>query len=298
MSCLPNGGEDVAFASQGGVGGRDERRVAHVGRMILFVNGHQPRRVERAVDQVQIVLCQAQRAQQGLADCFGAIVIGFQADGVAFAAVVQFFFNGLEQIAAVLFVDVKLAVARDAKMPVAEDARAGKQIPQEMAHDLAQKNVIAPSVGARQFHHRRQNARRLHDGQMAQVFRAGLHLQLHDDVERFVEQLREGMVGIDGQRREHWTHFAAIKILQPFQVGLAQSRRRDKADAVAGEFRHKFFAPAKVLLTHHAPDALLGGAQSLGGRPAVGAARVDLAFDLLFEAGHAHLGRIRRDWNW
>jgi hypothetical protein len=54
----------------------------------------------------------------------------------------------------------------------------------------------------------------------------------------------------------------------------------------------QFFAPADVLFPHHAPDALLGRAQRFGGRQAVEAGRVDAAFDLLFQAGHAHLEEL------
>ena len=79
-----------------------------------------------------------------LADALRAILVDFQPHRVALAPVVQFIFHRLEQAARVLFVKVKLAVARDAKMPVAEDFCAGKQVLQKAAHDLAQENVILP----------------------------------------------------------------------------------------------------------------------------------------------------------
>ena len=54
------------------------------------------------------------------------------------------FSTALSRLAALLLVDVKLAVARDAERPVAENCRAGKQIGQVMADQLAQINVILP----------------------------------------------------------------------------------------------------------------------------------------------------------
>ena len=69
---------------------------------------------------------------------------------------------------------------------------------------FAEKDVILPRILARQFDQARQNARHLHDGEMPHAFRPFCaHFQLHDDVERFVEQLRKRMRGIDGQRRQH-----------------------------------------------------------------------------------------------
>ena len=288
----PNSGEEAAFSTQGRAGGRAVGRVAQRGGMMVLVNAHQARRVQRAVNQIQVVLVQPQRAQQRLADGFGAIVIGLQPHRLALAPVVQFLLNRLEQIPAVLLVNIQLAVAGHAKMPVTKDVGARKQIPQKMPHDLPQKNIIPAPVRPRQRDHRRQHARRLHHRQMPQRFRSRLHFQLHDDVERFVQQLRKRMVRVNGQRRQHGTHFAAIKILQPCQVRPAQLRRPEKTDAVPRQGRRQFLAPADILLLHHAPDALMGRAQCFGRGQAVVGGGVDPAFDLLFQAGHAHLEEL------
>ena len=93
--------------------------------------------------------------------------------------------------------------------------------------------LIPPLVLAREPDHRRQHARRLHNGQMAEILAAGFHFQLHDDVERFVEQLGKRMHRINGQRRQDRPHLAAIKILEPFQIHLVQFGGFEKADAVA-----------------------------------------------------------------
>ena len=54
----------------------------------------------------------------------------------------------------------------------------------------------------------------------------------------------------------------------------------------------QLFAPAGILVMDHPPDAFLHGAQRFGGRQPVVAAAGDAAFNLLFEAGHAHLEEL------
>ena len=119
---LANGGEQIGLAAQRRRHRRDERRVAQFRRMIALVNRHQPRRIQRAIDDIQDRLLSSRRVfEKRVADFRRAIAFHFQPDGVAFAAVVQFVFDGFEQIRRFLFVDVKLAVARDAKLPVAQE---------------------------------------------------------------------------------------------------------------------------------------------------------------------------------
>ena len=217
-------------------------------------------------------------------------MVNLQADGFALAAVVQFVFHRLEQAAHVLFVNIKFAVAGDAEMPVAEDAGAGENLGQKKADEAAEKNIIAPF--ARQPHDRRQDARRRHDREVAERFRAGFHLHLDDDVERLVEQLGKGMFGINRQGREDRQHLGAEIIFQPCQIGAWQPGGLQKADAVFGEGGRQFAPPADILVAHHPPDASLDGAQSVGGRQAIQAGGGDAAFDLLLEAGDAHLEKF------
>ena len=120
------------------------------GEWSAFEDGDQAGGVDRAVDDEQIVLRQAQVFQKLGADFQRAAVFDLQPHGVAAAAVVQFVFHRLEQVGRFLLVNVKLAVAGDAEMPVAEDFRAGKQVGQIMADQIAQKQImlLAPGRGA------------------------------------------------------------------------------------------------------------------------------------------------------
>ena len=160
------------------------------------------------------------------------------------------------------------------------------------ADQPAQKHVVAPRVGARQLDEPLMVAGNLHHRHVFQRLAILGQLQLDDQVQRFVEQLGKRMRGINRQRREHGAQLRAVKIFQPVQVRLLQVGKVQEADAVLGKRRFEFVLPAAVLADHHAADALRHGLENLGGRAAVHRALGRVAFDLLLEAGDAHLEKL------
>ena len=205
--------------------------------MIALRQRHQPRRVQRPVNQIQVVRGQPQRLEQRLAHKLRALVIDLQPHGVAFAAVVQLVLDRLEQVAGLLLVDVKLAVARHAERPVAQQFVPGKQIRQVMPDQPAQIDVILPRIGPRQLDHARQDARDLHHRHVLEHFPVPGHLQPHDEVQRLVEQLRERMRRVNRQRRQHRADLRVVIILHPGQVRRVQFRQLQQADAVGRQRR-------------------------------------------------------------
>ena len=88
----------------------------------------------------------------------GQSCVDFQPHGVAAPAFVQFRSStALSRFGMSLLVHVKLAVAREAERPAAENSRAGKQVGEKMSDELAEKNIVAPVVVARQLDEARQN---------------------------------------------------------------------------------------------------------------------------------------------
>jgi hypothetical protein len=69
-------------------------------RMIAFGHGHEADRVERAVDDKQILLGQAEVFQQHGANFQRATLFDLQPHGVALAAVLQFASTALSRLAA------------------------------------------------------------------------------------------------------------------------------------------------------------------------------------------------------
>src|SRR4051812_47482505 len=144
----------------------DERRVAKFRRVIAFINRHQPRGIYRTVQDVEVVLGEAKGGEQDFADRNGAILFNLEADSVALASIMQFVFDGLQKIRDFLLIDIKLAVAGDAKGPVTENFCARKNITEIMTNDFAEKNVVLPGIVARNFQEARENARDLDNGEV------------------------------------------------------------------------------------------------------------------------------------
>ena len=225
-----------------------------------------------------------------------AIVLDLQPHGVALAAVVQFVFHRLEQIAAVLLVDVKLAVARDAEMPVAEDLRAGKQVaPDNGRSARPEKHNPAASSVARQLDQpaAARAAPAPRPGAAAfrrPVFISNCTMMLSD----LLSNCGNGCAGSMRQRRQHRAHLRAVKFLHPLPVRLAQARRsRESGCRVRPAPGASCFAPAGVLLVAPCAGRAAWTARNVSaGGQAVQAALDDRAFHLLLQAGHADLEKL------
>ena len=95
----------------------------------------------------------------------------------------QFRFDRIEQVARLLFIDVKFAVAGDAKMPVTQDGCAREQIGQVIADEPAKPDIVPPLVRPRQLHQTRLVARNLDDRHVLQNLAVLRQLQPHDQVQ-------------------------------------------------------------------------------------------------------------------
>ena len=161
-----------------------------------------------------------------------------------------------------------------------------------MPDELVEENVIAPVVLAWKLDEARENRGTLHDGQVFERGPVLHHFQPHHQIERFVEQLREGMRRVNRQRRQHRTHLAAVKFLKPGQVGGFQLLDFKDADFVPGEGGFELVAPAGEFIRYHlaypARDALKN---FLRRQPVHGAFAV-AALNLLFQARDAHFKKL------
>ena len=80
---------------------------------------------------------------------------GVTSEIVSHIETVEYWFAGLdggEKVRHLLFVNIKLAVARHAEKPPALNGRAGKKIAQMLANQVPKKNVIPPPILARHLH--------------------------------------------------------------------------------------------------------------------------------------------------
>ena len=181
-----NGSKNVRLALEKARNGANEWLEAQTWGMVALTDNHQSCRIQGAIDQIQIIFGDSQRVQQGLGDWRRAMRVHFQADGVSLATVVQFGLDRFEQIRGLLLIDVELAVACDAKMPITKNLRGRKQVGQIKADKMAHHQIFLARFLLRHSHDARQDARYLHHGEIPDDAPAHRNFKLHDDVERLV----------------------------------------------------------------------------------------------------------------
>ena len=96
----------------------------------LVAAGERPQvgEVQRAVEQVDVVVLQAQRLAQEHDDLDGRVVGDLQADGAAALAPPQLFLDRLQEVVGLVLVDRQVEVARHAERAAPEHAEAGEQL--------------------------------------------------------------------------------------------------------------------------------------------------------------------------
>ena len=97
---------------------------------------------------------------------------------------------------------------------------------------------------------------------------------------------------INPQRRQHRPHLLRVIPVQPCPPFAFQFFRTQKTDALFRKLRHEIRAPAFKLIIHHPFDAFPDGPQRFSGSAPVHGALHDIAFDLLLDAGNAHLKKL------
>ena len=144
----------------------------------------------------------------------------------------------------------------------------------------------------RQLDHARQHPRRLdhRDGrQAAERIETG---ELDDEVQALVDDLREGVRGIEADRREERPHFALEEIRDPLALGRRAVGVAHQAHAVLCERREQLLVEHAVLIV----DQRARHTGELGERRAHlrqrHAGRGDLRTQLLLEAGDADLEEL------
>jgi peroxiredoxin Q/BCP len=289
---LANGAEEVGGLAHGGGLRGDEGLVAEFRGVGAGVDGHEAGRIEGAVDEVEVVLGQVEGFEEVLVDFGGRVVIHLESDGGSFAAVVEFLFDGAEEVSGVVLVDVELAVARHSEVPEAAYFGSGEEVGEMVADHLAQEDVVALIGRAGQLDDAGQHLGDLDDGEMVGADALAFQLEVEDDVEGFVEELGEGMGGVDAQRGEHGADLIEVVGVHPLLGGGVEVVGMDESDAVFGELGEEVLAPAAELGVHHGLHAGMDGAESFLGGESVGGALGDGAFDLLFESGDADLEEL------
>ncbi len=183
--------------------------------MVAFADGHEPAGIQGAVNEVEVFRGEIEGLKEVLVDFLGAKTVHLKSDCSAFAAVMQFLFDCAEQVADVFLVDVKLAVAGDAEMPVTEDGGSREKVAQMFSNHLTHKGVMELGLGRREPNQAGKNARDLNHSKAAGKHAVLFRLKLNNDIERFIEELRKRVRGIQAQRSQDGPDLAQVILIQP-----------------------------------------------------------------------------------
>ena len=278
--------KDVVFLSEADDGDGGEAFVFEVRAVEFGGDGHEPHEVERPIDAVDVLFFEVEDFAEAADEFFGD-VLHFEADGVAAVELAEFVFDGAQEVAGFFLVDVEVAVARDAEHVGAMDFDAVEEAADMGLHEVAEEDeVLAVAVFFGEGQEAREDARDLHDGEIGgEVFA----LQFDEEVEAFVEELREGVRGVDGQRGEDGEDFAFEVVVEVGARGRFDVGVTVEADAFGGEAGADFLTPASVLVCDETADAMGDGGELLCGGKAVGSGGLRAGLHDLFEPGHADL---------
>src|SRR6266700_7280670 len=110
---------------------------------------------KQAIELVEVGLLQIKKSEEQIAEIWWTICFYFETYGIAATGAPQFLFDCAKQIFRFLFVDVEIAVARNAEGVHAVEHQAGKEFGDIMFDQRGEVNVIPGLVVA--FTARHQN---------------------------------------------------------------------------------------------------------------------------------------------
>ena len=144
----------------------------------------------------------------------------------------------------------------------------------------------------RQFEHARQNARRLHNRHAAGAAKGVFAFQLYYEIERFIQQPREGVRRIQADGGENRQQLAAEIIGHPLLLCFAPSAARIKINAFFTQGGNQLLIKQTVLFVD---DVVCLGSHMLdnGGRQlAVGQGGMRLQYARAPQPSHAHFKKF------
>ena len=283
----PDVKEDVRFRFERNDRVRRKALVAQIRAIDLKRQGHQPHKIERPVDAVNVLFLKVEDIQQTLDGLWRTIFLDFEPDSGAALHLAQLGLDGMKKILRLLLVDVEVAVPRHPEQVSSLDAHSVKQAFDVMQDDVAEKDVVVLLFG--KGHDSRQDPGHLHNSDIGvQV----VSLEFDDYVQALVEELRERVSRVDRKRGEDRVNAFRKEIGKVLPLAFGYVGIGVKAKALLFELRLKLLAPAAVLIIDHPAHALADGGKRLAGRESVGTRLEGMHLLLLFESSHAHLEEL------
>jgi len=160
------------------------------------------------------------------------------------------------QVLHLFLVHRQVGMARDAELGKLGDGAPGEQVVEMGADDARDGHEIGLLAAARARYAdvTRQGARNLDDGDLVLAPKGVAAGQPHNEVERLVGHLREGMRRVQPDRQQQRLHLLQEILLDPaLLVGVALAVGHD-LDALLVEQRHQVVVVYGVLLGHQVLD--------------------------------------------
>ncbi len=182
-----------------------------------------------------------------------------------------------------LFLDFHLAVAQDAEHALARDREAGKELVEELADHLLERQEADSLAGqADEARDRgRDQEQRLHPVAVAAA------LQLQRQAQAEIGDEGKGMRRIDGERRQHRENLGLEALGQEGVILGRKLVRLDHRDSSGGHFAFER-GPGLLLILHQLAGATVDGGELLRrGQPVLARSR-DAGLHLALQAGDPH----------
>ena len=144
----------------------------------------------------------------------------------------------------------------------------------------------------RQFHHARQNARRLHHGHAGSAAESVFAGKRHHEIERLVEQARERMRRVEPQRGEDGQQLAVEIAFNPGALLLRPLAARIEENALLAQRGNQLLVEQLVLLLNQFFGLGRRCRHGFGRRGAVIQERVRVELAFLLQPGHAHFEKF------
>ena len=230
----------------------DEVRVAEVGEAGQRVDLEQGRQVEHARHAGDVVRVEAERRDEELLHFRRGVGLDLQPHGVAEAALLDVLLDGPHEVVH-LVVEFVLAVAGDAEPEHLLEFHAGEQVGEVQADGRFEGDERGGEFVRRvQLHQPGDEAGHLHEGeQRVGVARPAEH---HGEVQALVQQVRERVRRVGGQRREHREELRAEQVGQVLQLRRRQLLAVADDDPLLPQGRQQLLGEAPVLGGHELAD--------------------------------------------
>ena len=208
-----------------------------VGAADIFVEEHEAGEIDGAFAAKDLVFVEFEVDAQALDDFGMGAGFDFEADGVAFAAVVELDADGFKQRARFFFFEVEVGVAGDAEAGVGEHLVAAIHAGEVLGDEVLEEQVVVFAFSGGQADEAGQGAGYGDDAEDLGAGAAALGAEQERHAESLVEDAGKGMGGVDGDGREERIDFALEVIFGEGAGFVVEFIPLEQADALLARAR-------------------------------------------------------------